>query len=303
MDVIPVLEFDAHLLQVDVQTLMVEPSAALVASTYVRGNDTIVEGVSKEGVPLITFSRLLKQRAYPLPALLEQLLRSIHQAMGLPVEIEFALDVDDSVSPPVLHLLQVRPMVVEGVSEETVADAEGSSEVLVVSESALGHGRLEGLFDIVVVDPGVDRARTPEIAAVVEQLNSELRDKGRSYVLIGPGRWGSRDPWLGIPVGWSQISAAGAIVETDFTDFEIEPSQGSHFFHNLTSFGIPFLPVHRSQQNGCVYWQRLQELTAGCEALAGAVRHIRLERSVRVVVNGSSRRGMVLVGQERVERG
>jgi len=303
MDVIPTLDFDAPLLQVDVQALMVEPSAALVASTYIRGSDVIVEGVSKEGVPLITFSRLLKQRVYPLPAVLGQLLRSVHEAMGLPVEIEFALDVDDAASPPVLHVLQVRPMVVEGVPEETVADAEESSEVLVVSESALGHGRLDGLFDIVVVDPGADRARTAEIAAVVERLNSDLRHEGRSYVLIGPGRWGSRDPWLGIPVGWSQISAAGAIVETDFTDFEIEPSQGSHFFHNLTSFGIPFLPVHRSQQNGCVHWPRLRELTAGCATLAGAVRHVRLERPVRVVVNGSSRRGMVLVGQKRVERG
>ena len=132
------------------------------------------------------------------------------------------------------------------------------------------------------------------LAAVRGRLKRELREAGRSCILIGPGRWGSRDPWLGIPVTWPQISTARAIVETDFGDLEVEPSQGSHFFHNLTSSGVAFLAVHRQQDGGAINWEWLDAQPIVTQELGGAVRHIRLERPVRVLVDGASNRGVVV---------
>jgi hypothetical protein len=146
-----------------------------------------------------------------------------------------------------------------------------------------------------VVLPTLDRAGTAEAAGVLERLNLELVREGRPFALIGPGRWGSRDPWLGIPVAWSQISGVKAIVETDFADLDIDASQGSHFFHNLTSFDIPFLAVHRRHGDGTVAWDWLTAQPAVSEALGGCVRHVRLGRPVEVLVDGAGHRGMVVL--------
>ena len=166
---------------------------------------------------------------------------------------------------------------------------------VVRSEVALGHGRRETIADLVVVDPdAVDRAQTPNIALATESINRKLRAAERQCILIGPGRWGSRDPWLGIPVEWPQISSARAIVEADFNDLQVEPSLGSHFFHNLTCFGVAFFGVHAHRNQGWINWEWLRQQPVVEEQLEGAVRHIRLTSPVQVLVDGSSGRGVIL---------
>ncbi len=167
---------------------------------------------------------------------------------------------------------------------------------MIFSSNALGHGRGDVLGDAIVVDPRrLDRSLTPRAAGAVAKMNARLRGEGRNCLLLGPGRWGSRDPWLGIPVAWSQISSARAIVETDFADLEVEPSQGSHFFHNLTCFGVSYLTVHEGRKEARIGWDWLDEQPVAEEALDGVVRLVRLSRPVRVVVDGIRGEGVVLV--------
>jgi CheY-like chemotaxis protein len=293
MDLIPGLPVDGNLVQLDVQDALDDSAAGLVASTYVRANDAVVDGVAHGGTPLVTFSRLLKGRGFPLGDVLGWLLQATQRGMGMPVEIEFALDLVPDARAQVLHVLQVRPMVVEAAASADLANL-APERVVVRSNIALGHGRSEPIRDVVVVLPDLDRGRTPEVAVALERLNQEMRGAGRPYLLIGPGRWGSRDPWLGIPVVWTQISGARAIVEVDFADLEVEPSQGSHFFHILTSFGIPYLPVHQRQGQGEVNWGWLASRPAESEAFDGKLRHLHLPSDLGVILDGATRTGVVL---------
>jgi CheY-like chemotaxis protein len=296
MDVIPGLRFDANLVRIDVTEALERPDAGWLASTYQRENDALADGIARGGTPLVTFARLLRGRALPLPQLLVRVLQMAQAGMGIPVEIEFAAEPAEPGGTPVFYVLQVRPMVVEQDVQTPELDRLPPERLVVRSPCALGHGRTEGIYDVVVVDHGLDRSRTSEAATVLEKLNAALRTARRPYLLIGPGRWGSRDPWLGIPVAWSQIAGAAAIVETDFDDLDAEPSQGSHFFHNLTSFAIPFLPVHRRFDGGRIHWQWLAEQPAEAVALDGKVRHLRLAAPLHVLLDGSRRHGVVLAG-------
>ena len=295
MDVIPGLEYDANLISLEVTEALADSGAATLASTYLRPNDTVVDGIVPGGSPLVTFSRVLKGSGFPLAEILTCLLRASQRALGVPVEVEFAVDLKAGETSPVFHVLQVRPMLIEPLERVDSIGAAAADTVIADSANALGHGRRTNIRDVVVVLPTLERAHTPEVASILERQNQRMRGEGRGYLLIGPGRWGSRDPWLGVPVAWAQISAAAAIVETDFSDLEVEPSQGSHFFHNLTSFGIPFLAVHRLQDGGSVNWEWLAAHPAEHEELAGRVRHIRLDRSLEVVVDGATRRGLVVL--------
>ncbi len=292
-DVIPSLRFDANLKEYDITDAARDGSIAEVLSVYVKENDAVVDRSNVDGAPVATFSRFLKGTVFPLPEVLRSLLAAMQGATGSPVEIEFA--VERSGHGYALDVLQVRPLVVEKASVEDCAERAGW-ETVVDSPRALGNGSVTALHDLVVVSPGLERRRTAEVAAALGELDRSLREQGRRYLLIGPGRWGSRDPWLGIPVGWAQIAGAAAIVETDFEDLDIEPSEGSHFFHNLTSAGVSFLAVHRLQEGGRIDWPRLESFAAADTWVDGCLRHLRLRETVEVVVDGGSRRGVVLLG-------
>ena len=154
--------------------------------------------------------------------------------------------------------------------------------------------------DVVVIYPHrFERAATSEAAMVIDRINRSIRDQGRHSILIGPGRWGSRDPWLGVPVSWPQISSVRAIVETDFEDLQVEPSLGSHFFHNLTCFGVAFFAVHQHRQQGWINWSWFEGLEAVETALGGALCHFRLTHPAHVLVDGASGRGVILEGGPR----
>ncbi len=297
-DVIPGMHPDINLLHLDVTEAMGDRAVNLIASTYDPANDTITSGLEPGGTPLITFAPLLKGLFFPLPEVLDRLLGLVSEGMGTPVEIEFAVEMGgEDPEGPTLHVLQVRPMVVEHFAHQVEVTPELVDSAVVYSEQVLGHGVREEIRHIVLVDSRVfDRSRTPEAALAVARFNERLRERDHPYLLIGPGRWGSRDQWLGIPVAWSQISAGRVIVETDFNDLEVEPSQGSHFFHNLSCFGIPYFTVHEGRGAGLVDWDWFLGLPVEEEAMEGVIRLLRVERPLRVLVDGRTGRGVILPG-------
>jgi len=297
-DVIPGLEHDSNLIHADSSEAVADGAANAIASTYRQSDDRIISGVSNIGASLITFEGILKGRTLPLPEVLTRLLPSCAEGLGSPVEIEFAADIKPGLGrTQTFHVLQLRPLVVEEMNVEVHLDTGTLDRALVRSEMALGHGRRETISDVLLVDPArFDRSNTAEAASIIENLNRKLREQGRHCILIGPGRWGSRDPWLGIPVTWPQISSARAIVETDFDDLQVEPSLGSHFFHNLTCFGIAFFAVHEHQNQGTVDWKWFNRIEPVTTALDDSIRHLRIEHPAQVLVDGASSRGVILEG-------
>lgn len=294
--VIPGLDYDSNLLRLDVVEALGDGVSHQIASTYLPANDTITSGVIPGGTPLVTFASLLKGHTMRLPEVIGKVLEMTSEAMGTPVEIEFAVDLKPGISTEqVFQILQVRPMVLEEMSHDVEIDADVERRAVVFSENALGHGRDEHIRDLVVVDPRrFDRSKSIEAVGAIERINLQLRAAGRNCVLIGPGRWGSQDRWLGIPVAWGQISTARAIVETDFADLEVEPSQGSHFFHNLACFGIAYFTVHEARGAGWINWDWLAELPAEREEMNGIVRHIRAAEPLHVMVDGKTGKGVIL---------
>ncbi len=299
-DMLPGLNVDANLLHLETSEAVADGAANSIVSTFRRADDRISTGVVEGGTPLITFAPILKGRILPLADVLCRLLPTCAEGMASPVEMEFAADIKPGLGTvQTFHVLQLRPLVVEEMNVEVHLDTQTLQDALVRSEMALGHGRRETISDVILIQPeGFDRANTAQAASVIEALNRNLRQDGCHSILIGPGRWGSRDPWLGIPVTWPQISSVRAIVETDFSDLQVEPSLGSHFFHNLTCFGVAFFAVHEHLDQGGVNWPWFQTHEPVSVELDGAIRHIRLERPAQVLVDGSSGRGVILEGVE-----
>ena len=294
-DMIAGMPPDSNLLHRDATEAVEQGAAKLIASTYMREDDALTTGLSRGGAPVITFAPMLKDRSYPLSDVLCQVLDLAEDAMECPVEIEFALDFNaGSDQQPVFYLLQIRPIMVEhGLMQLTISDAD-KAESVVHSEDALGYGRRTLVSDLVVIDSDrFDRATTKQAAGIIGEINRRLAQEGRQYVLIGPGRWGTQDPWYGIPVTWPQISASRAIVETDFADAEIDPSHGSHFFHNLTIFGVAYLTVREKRQQGHIDWEWLNSQPSISEFLDGVIRHVRLENPAEVLVDGNSGQGVL----------
>jgi hypothetical protein len=292
-DVIPGMAYDANLVESDVTRALAEPAMGAIASTFRPADDRITDGVTAPGTPLVTFSRILKGQAFPLPQILAKLLKVTEACIGVPVEIEFAVDLKAS-GLQTFHVLQIRPMNVERVALPAETLEPLRAEAVVFSRSTLGHGRRGGIRDIIAIPWDLDRARTREAAQAIDAINRGLRQEGRASLIIGPGRWGSADPWLGIPVTWPQISTARAIVETDFLDLEVDPSQGSHFFHNLTAFGVAYFTIHRRGDDGAIDWDWLSAQPLVRTELDGKLRHYRLEQPLEVMVDGARGLGAVV---------
>jgi len=263
-----------------------------VASTYVAQDDRIVMGTAADGPRIINFRPILQLGEIPVNDLVRELLEQSEKAVGTKVEIEFALTVDSRSDTPVrFGFLQVRPMV---VSHEVVdvAETELSADgVLIASSRVMGNGCFETIHDVVYVRPERFSARrTPLIARELEKLNRRLVAEGRPYLLIGFGRWGSTDPWLGTPVNWAQISGAKVIVEATLPEMNVELSQGSHFFHNITSFRICYFSVRHDGEHS-IDWSWLNGRPTFTET--DNVRHVRLSSPLKVRVDGRHGRGVV----------
>ena len=264
-----------------------------VASTYSRDNDAIYDGMSRPGVRIVSFAPVLKQETFPLAPILDQLARVGEEALGQPVEIEFAVRLPQREQETAeFGFLQIRPLVLSREGEDLRVGEVAAEDLICRSTMVLGNGRIQNLQDIVVVDfHRFERGRSQEVAETVARFNARLGLENRPYLLIGVGRIGSNDPWLGIPVEWDEISGARVIVEAGFRDFRVTPSQGSHFFQNLMAFQVGYFTVNPDAGEGSVDWEWLAAQPAAEEA--GCVRHLRLEEPLLVVMNGKAREGVI----------
>ncbi|HET9225940.1 MAG TPA: PEP/pyruvate-binding domain-containing protein [Thermoanaerobaculia bacterium] len=260
-----------------------------VGSTWSAENDAIYDGLSRQGTRLVTFAPVLKQGIFPLAEVLATLCEVGEQGMGGPVEIEFAVNLKRKE----LGVVQMRPLALAREAEAIELGEVSRESALCWSRCVLGHGRIEGIRDLVVVDfQRFERARSRDAAAEIGRLNRVLLAQGTPYLLVGVGRWGSRDPWMGIPVTWDQVAGARVIVEAGLRDLKVEPSQGSHFFQNLTSFHVGYFTVNPSAKEGFVDWDWLDARPARSET--SHVRHLRLDEPLLVKMDGRKGEGVIL---------
>ena len=286
---------DATLVRLEVDTALDHPAVRYLAGCYNPSDHRIRDTpVCNDGYPVITCARLLKYGDFPLPELLQEVLEIGRRGMGGPVEIEFAVNLAESGDArPEFALLQVRPMGIGRHQQEVRIDAVDIDRAFCHSCQALGNGVTDNIADIVYVRPATfDPGRTVEIAAEIGTINGRLAAADRPYLLVGPGRWGTADRWLGIPVDWHQISAVGAIVETSMDGMKADPSQGSHFFNNITSLGIGYLTV-TDCEHGHIDWPWLEAQPAAAEARY--VRHLQLKRPLAIKIDGKSSRAAIIV--------
>ncbi|HEX9739299.1 MAG TPA: histidine kinase, partial [Ignavibacteriaceae bacterium] len=265
-----------------------------VGSTYSPENDAVYDGISRSGGRVVTFAPILKHKAFPLAETLDLLLELGTWGMGVPVEIEFAVNLKtEPGKPKEFALLQMRPLVISHEIEELSVDNIPVENLICQSQQVLGNGAIKDIYDVVFVDiQKFERPKSRVAAGEVSYLNSKLLSQKQPYLLIGVGRWGSLDPWLGIPVTWDQISGASVIVESGFKDFSVTPSQGSHFFQNITSFRIGYFTVNSLEHQGFIDWDWLSELKP-IEELS-YTKHIHFEQSITVKINGRKNKGVIL---------
>jgi hypothetical protein len=236
---------------------------------------------------------ILKMDLFPLAEILRELLEVGAAGTSSPVEIEFALNLDTPEGEPKeFAFLQLRPLASNRELEAIELEEVRPQKLICESPSALGHGHLDDVFDMVVVDKNrFDRSQSQECSLAVSKFNRKLTQEGRPYILVGVGRWGSTHSWLGIPVRWADISGARVIVEAGFKDFRVTPSQGTHFFQNLTSLNIGYFTVNQETDEGFVDWDWL----AGQPSLSeiGPVRHLQFDEPVAVTMNGTTQHGII----------
>ena len=295
LDGVPTGAGPGHLREVRFGLDVAEADGTLhaVASTYSADNQAVYDGLSRPGARIVTFAPMLKHGIFPLAAILELLVRAGEDALGNPVEIEFAVRLPRAADEPAgFGFLQIRPLTLTRDHQDLSIGDVDSSQLICKSTKVLGNGRIENLHDIVVVDSQrFERSRSQEVARAVAHFNATLSADNRPYLLIGVGRWGSNDPWLGIPVEWDEISGARAIIEAGFHDFRVTPSQGSHFFQNLTAFQVGYFTVNPDAGEGSVDWQWLAEQTAVEEQ--GCVRHLQFAVPLRVIMNSRTSQGVI----------
>ena len=271
-----------------------DPALKHVASVYDYQSDVVRDGLNYEGRKIITFAGILQHETFPLAEIVKELLEIGEDEMNLPIEIEFAvnMNVPDGDSY-IFDFLQIRPIVDTDQSSDIDMDRVKPEETILYSQSALGNGEFTGLRDLIYVKPeSWDAAASKKIATIMEKLNREFLDVKEGYVLVGPGRWGSSDHWLGIPVKWSQISAARIIVESGLENFRIDPSQGTHFFQNLTSFRVGYMTINPFIGDGSYDTAFLDSLEAVYED--DYVRHVRFNEPLEILIDGKTHRGAVL---------
>lgn len=265
-----------------------------LASTYSAENDMIYEGIARPGIRIVTFSQILKHQVFPLPDIINVLLELTTWGMGSPVEIEFAVNLDfNNKSDKEFGVLQMRPLVLTQEMEELSINENDNSKILCKSCKVLGHGTVENIRDIIFVDiKKYERSKSRIVANEISQFNSDLFKKDIPYLLVGVGRWGSLDPWLGVPVEWEQIAGARIIVEAGFMDMDVTPSQGSHFFHNLTSFMTGYFTVDSKTKNSFLDWEWLYSQSVYNQKKF--TKHIKLDKPLLVKMNGKSNAGIIL---------
>ena len=287
-----------NMLHLKVKDAVKDGSLNFIASTYNADDQLIRDGLYEGGRKLITFNGLLRQGIIPFPQVLQMAMKFTSEAMRRPVEIEFACNINADRTAD-FYLLQIRPIV--DSKQELLEDitAVTDEECLIRSHNSLGHGTSEEITDVLYVkyDDTFSAADNVKIAEEIGRINQKFVDEGRNYVLIGPGRWGSSDSWLGVPVKWPDISAARIIVEVALKNYRVDPSQGTHFFQNMTSFGVGYFTVDTNLpgEGGIIHKEMLDVMPAVEET--AWVRHVRFDRPLRILMDGMKQEGVVMTAE------
>jgi CheY-like chemotaxis protein len=289
----PDIDETVNLMKLRIKDAESDHALKLVASTFDYDSHQLKEGTMAEGKRIITFSQLLNHATFPLAEILKEVLEIGQREMNKPVEIEFAVNLDmPKGEPKVFSLLQIRPIAGRDETIDLKPESINRDEALMISNTALGNGIITGIYDFVYVKPSMFNAsKSMEIAHLLENLNDKFLHEKKFYVLVGPGRWGSSDPWLGIPVKWPQISAARLIVESGLEHYRIDPSQGTHFFQNLTSFRVGYFTINPYINEGFYDLDYLNAQPAIYED--EYIRHIRFEKPIRIEIDGKKNFGVV----------
>ena len=283
-----------NILQLKVKEADKDKSLNYIASTFDPYDQVIRDGIYEGGRKVITFSGVLQQGVFPLPELLQMAMKYGAESMRRPVEIEFACNINDDRTGD-FYLLQIRPIVDSKQMLDEDISAIPDERCLLRSHMSLGHGISEEVTDVVYVktDEDFTAMNNPAIADDIERINRRFLNEDKGYVLAGPGRWGSSDYWLGIPVKWPHISAAKVIVEVALKNYRVDPSQGTHFFQNLTSFGVGYFNIDTDANQGLFRKELLDSMPAVEETKY--VRHVHFDRPLKIMMDGKKQEGVVML--------
>jgi hypothetical protein len=294
---IDLLEGDtAGLIKLDIEEAERQGTLRHCASVYNPENNTITPGLNQYGPRIINFANVLKYNYIPLAKTIEVTLDIVREAVGSPVEIEFAVDLNkDKDFKASFYLLQIKPLLGDAGDYEVDMDQIEKEKIILFSDKGMGNGTIDSLNDVIYVDlKKFDKSKTPEMAAEIEKLNAGMVEQGRKYILIGPGRWGTRDRWIGIPVTWPQISNAKVIAETSFEGFPLDASSGSHFFHNVTSMNVGYFSVQPEFSKSYIKYEMLdkQEFIEETKYF----KHVRFKNPLIVKMDGKNRKAVITEG-------
>ncbi len=281
-----------NLLKLPVKEAEADGALNYIASTYDPYDMVIRDGLYPGGRKVITFANILQHDVFPLPRILQLVQKYGQGEMRRPVEIEFAVNIDSREKTGVFYLLQIRPMVDMKADLNENLDEIPEERILLKSDNSLGQGVMDDMQDVIYVKTeGYSASNNQLVAYDIEKWNKRFLDEGKHYVLVGPGRWGSSDPWLGVPVKWPNISAARVIVEAGLTNYRVDPSQGTHFFQNLTSFGVGYFTVNAYMNDGICRQDLLDAMPAVDETKY--IRWVRFPKPLTVKMDGKKKKGVV----------
>ena len=265
------------------------------ASVYNSDNDSIVPGLDAPGPRLVNFANILKYDYIPLANTLKIILDVVKEAFGTPVEIEFAVDLNkDKTGNSSFYLLQIKPLVGSGAGYNIDPDSIVMDDVILITKKSMGNGLIDDITDVIYLEPSdFNNMLTGKMADEIDRLNDKMLKENRRYMLIGPGRWGTRDKFIGIPVAWPQISNAKVIVEVSLPDFHLDASLGSHFFHNVPSMNVGYFSINHGSMDGSIFWEKLnnQKTIEKGEFF----RHIRFVKPLQIRMDGKNRMAVVSI--------
>jgi CheY-like chemotaxis protein len=291
---VPSTDDGVNILKIDIKDLNNDAAMRHVASTYDITNNMLRDGIIHPGKRVITFSNILQHKTFPLAEILSTLLEIGKREMNNPVEIEFAANLETPPgTPKIFNFLQIRPIVHTEEAHSINLDHIRSEDTIIYSESALGNGIFKGINDLVYIRPeAFNSVNNKKVAVEIEKINAGFVRQGQGYVLIGPGRWGSNDPWLGIPVKWQHISGARIIIESGLKNYRIDPSQGTHFFQNLTSFRVGYFTINPFIDEGYYDVDFLDKLEAVYED--NYIRHVSFKQPLEIMIDGKKHTGVIM---------
>ena len=289
----PSTDDGANLLKLRINEAEKDGSIKHIASAYDMQNNILRDGIHSEGKKLITFSNVLNHNVFPLANIISDILEIGQKEMGKPIEIEFAVELNTAKGEDrVFNVLQIRPIVDNDETVNLKLDDVKEEDTIIICDKALGNGIIKDVYDIIYVKPeAFDAAKSLDIANKIGHINNIFLEEKKNFILVGPGRWGSTDPWLGIPVKWPQISMARVIVESGLDKYRIDPSQGTHFFQNLTSFRVGYFTINPFIKDGYYNLDFLNKIEAFFED--EFVRHLRFEKPLQIEIDGKQNKGVI----------